>query len=179
MKSSKNDDNNNTVVSKKDVIAKDAIDENNETESDDGLMNVNVKERRQNLMEMLNSPVNLKTQANVSFKHTVWKDKNFSVLRLYVKSISMFFQFNGSSMSNIDPKATMSRIAAKNAAIVKMAVQNLDNKMTMLSGSKNAIAENDANLETASLIAIEAASKVKMMVSKFDNSHADEVIQKV
>ena len=91
----------------------------------------------------------------------------------------MFFQFNGSS-SNIDPKATMSRIAAKNAAIVKMAVQNLDNKMTMLSGSsKNAIAENDANLETASLIAIEAASKVKMMVSKFDNSHADEVIQKV
>ena len=70
----------------------------------------------------------------------------------------------------------MSKIAAKNAAIVKMAVQNLDNK---ISGSKNAIAENDANLETASLIAIEAASKVKMMVSKFDNSHADEVIQKV
>ena len=91
---------------------------------------------------------------------------------------SAFFQFNGSS-SNIDPKATMSRIAAKNAAIVKMAVQNLDNKMTMLSGSKNTIAENDTNLETASLIAIEAASKVKMMVSKFDNSHADEVIQKV
>merc|ERR1711902_127947 len=143
VKSSKNDDNNNTVLSKKDVITKDALDENNETESDDGLMNVNVKERRQNLMEMLNSPVNLKTQAN----------------------------FNGSS-SNIDPKATMSRIAAKNAAIVKMAVQNLDNKMTMLSGSKNAIAENDTNLETASLIAIEAASKVKMMVSKFDNSHA-------
>ena len=70
----------------------------------------------------------------------------------------------------------MSRIAAKNAAIVKMVVQNLDNK---ISGSKNAIPENDTNLETASLIAIEAASKVKMMVSKFDNSHADEVIQKV
>ena len=67
MKSSKNEDNNNTVVSKKDVIAKDVIEENTETESDDGLMNVNVKERRQNLMEMLNSPVNLKTQANVSF----------------------------------------------------------------------------------------------------------------
>ena len=64
---SNNDDNNNTVVYKKDVIAKDVIEENNETESDDGLMNVNVKERRQNLMEMLNSPVNLKTQANVSF----------------------------------------------------------------------------------------------------------------
>ena len=62
---SNNEDNNNNLVSKKDVIAKDAIDENNETESDDGLMNVNVKERRQNLMEMLNSPVNLKTQANV------------------------------------------------------------------------------------------------------------------
>ena len=64
---SNNDDNNNTVVSKTDVIAKDVIEENVETESDDGLMNVNVKERRQNLMEMLNSPVNLKTQANVSF----------------------------------------------------------------------------------------------------------------
>ena len=71
MKSSKNEDNNNNLVSKKDVIAKDAIDENNETESDDGLMNVNVKERRQNLMEMLNSPVNLKTQANVSFTSTI------------------------------------------------------------------------------------------------------------
>ena len=55
---SNNDDNNNAVIPKKDVIAKDAIDENDETESDDGLMNVNVKERRQNLMEMLNSPVN-------------------------------------------------------------------------------------------------------------------------
>ena len=71
MKSSKNDDNNNTVVSKKDVIAKDGIEENVETESEDGLMNVNVKERRQNLMEMLNSPVNLKTQANVSFTSTM------------------------------------------------------------------------------------------------------------
>ena len=79
---SNNDDNNNTVVYKKEVIAKDAIDENIETESDDGLMNVNVKERRQNLMEMLNSPVNLKTQANVSLNHTVWKVKNFSATQI-------------------------------------------------------------------------------------------------
>ena len=48
--------------------------------------------------------------------------------------------------------------------------------MTMLSASKNAIVKNFTNLETASLIAMEAMSKVKMMVSKFDNSHADEVI---
>ena len=80
MKSNNDDNNNNTVVSKKEVIAKDAIkDENNETESDDGLMNVNVKERRQNLMEMLNSPVNLKTQANVSFIYTAFKVQDFLI----------------------------------------------------------------------------------------------------
>ena len=100
-------------------------------------MNVNVKERRQYLLEMLNTPIMKPLHSN----------------------------------GTVDPKATMSRLAAKNAAIVKMAVQNLDN----LAGG-NALAEH--NLETASLIAIEAANKVKMMVSKFDSSN-DNTVQKV
>ena len=77
-------------------------------------------------------------------------------------------------------------VAAKNAAIVKMAVQNLDNLSTEnnnnlaaeINNVIHATSAND-NLETASLIAIEAANKVKMMVSKFDNSSNAETIQKV
>ena len=69
-----------------------------------------------------------------------------------------------------------------------MAVQNLDNLSTENNNNNNLAAEinnvihatsaND-NLETASLIAIEAANKVKMMVSKFDNSSNAETVQKV
>ena len=79
-------------------------------------------------------------------------------------------------------------VAAKNAAIVKMAVQNLDNLSTennnnLAAEINNVIhatsAANNDNLETASLIAIEAANKVKMMVSKFDNSSNAETVQKV
>jgi len=126
-------------------------------DTDDGLMNVNVKERRQYLLEMLNNAPVIKPRFT-----------------------------NGT----LDPKATMSRIAAKNAAIVKMAVQNLDNLSTENNNNNNLAAEinnvihatsatNNDNLETASLIAIEAANKVKMMVSKFDNSSNAETIQKV
>jgi len=105
-----------------------------EEEGDDGLMNVNVKERRQCLMQMI------KTQA----------------------------------IKKVGQKATLSRIAAKNAAVVKMSVKNFNNfnKISENFDNKNSngLTEHDRNnLETASIIAIEASSKVKLMVSKFDN----------
>ena len=92
-------------------------------DTDDGLINVNVKERRQCLMQML---------------------KNNQVFQ------------------TLEQNATLSRIAAKNAAVVKMAVQNLQNN------SLNNLAENDSG-DTDSILAIEASSRVKLMVSKFDN----------
>ena len=92
-------------------------------DNDDGLINVNVKERRQCLMQML---------------------KNNQVFQ------------------TLEQNATLSRIAAKNAAVVKMAVQNLQNN------SLKNLAENETG-ETDSILAIEASSRVKLMVSKFDN----------
>ena len=95
-------------------------------EEEDGLMNVNVKERRQCLMQMISSQV-LK------------------------------------SSGSLDSKTTMSRLAAKNAAVVKMAVQNLNNLNKM---DKKKKVEPESILEV-----IEANSKVKLMVSKFDNQN--------
>ena len=92
-------------------------------DTDDGLINVNVKERRQCLMQML---------------------KNNQVFQ------------------TLEQNATLSRIAAKNAAVVKMAVQNLQNH------SLNDLAENESG-DTDSILAIEASSRVRLMVSKFDN----------
>ena len=102
---------------------------------DDGLMNVNVKERRQCLMQMINTQV----------------------------------------IKKVGQKATLSRMAAKNAAVVKMAVKNLNNFQRISESSSND-QETDTgngneqnNLETASIIAIEASSKVKLLMAKFDN----------
>ena len=102
---------------------------------DDGLMNVNVKERRQCLMQMINTQV----------------------------------------IKKVGQKATLSRMAAKNAAVVKMAVKNLNNFQRISESSSNN-QETDTgngneqnNLETASIIAIEASSKVKLLMAKFDN----------
>ena len=102
---------------------------------DDGLMNVNVKERRQCLMQMINTQV----------------------------------------IKKVGQKATLSRMAAKNAAVVKMAVKNLNNFQRILESSSNNQETNTGNgneqnnLETASIIAIEAISKVKLLMAKFDN----------
>jgi len=100
-----------------------------EEEGDDGLMNVNVKERRQCLMQMINTQV----------------------------------------IKKVGQKATLSRMAAKNAAVVKMAVKNLNNFNKITENSDIETDHERNNLETASIIAIEASSKVKLMVSKFDN----------
>jgi hypothetical protein len=107
---------------------------------DDGLMNVNVKERRQCLMQMINTQV----------------------------------------IKKVGQKATLSRMAAKNAAVVKMAVKNLNNFQKISESSSTTDQENNTgngngnnyernNLETASIIAIEASSKVKLLMAKFDN----------
>ena len=102
---------------------------------DDGLMNVNVKERRQCLMQMINTQV----------------------------------------IKKVGQKATLSRMAAKNAAVVKMAVKNLNNFQRISESSSNDLETNTGNgneqnnLETASIIAIEAISKVKLLMAKFDN----------
>ena len=102
---------------------------------DDGLMNVNVKERRQCLMQMINTQV----------------------------------------IKKVGQKATLSRMAAKNAAVVKMAVKNLNNFQRILESSSNNQETNTGNgneqnnLETASIVAIEASNKVKMLMAKFDN----------
>ena len=108
-------------------------DNNNE---DDGLMNVNVKERRQCFLQMLN--------------HHVLK-----------------------SAMDLGQNATMSRMATKNAAVVKMAVHNLNNlknRSSSLEQTKDNVHEKSVheNLETESIIAMEGSSKVKLMVSKFD-----------
>ena len=60
-------------------------------------------------------------------------------------------------------------MAAKNAAVVKMAVKNLNNFNKITENSDIETDHERNNLETASIIAIEASSKVKLMVSKFDN----------
>ena len=102
---------------------------------DDGLMNVNVKERRQCLMQMINTQV----------------------------------------IKKVGQKATLSRMAAKNAAVVKMAVKNLNNFQRISESSSNDQETNTGNgneqnnLETASIIAIEASSKVKLLMAKLDN----------
>ena len=102
---------------------------------DDGLMNVNVKERRQCLMQMINTQV----------------------------------------IKKVGQKATLSRMAAKNAAVVRMAVKNLNNFQRISESSSNDQETNAGNgneqnnLETASIIAIEASSKVKLLMAKFDN----------
>merc|ERR1711997_972978 len=107
-----------------------------EEEGDDGLMNVNVKERRQCLMQMINTQV----------------------------------------IKKVGQKATLSRMAAKNAAVVKMAVKNLNNFQRISESSSNdqeipntGNGNEQNNLETASIIAIEASSKVKLLMAKFDN----------
>ena len=102
---------------------------------DDGLMNVNVKERRQCLMQMINTQV----------------------------------------IKKVGQKATLSRMAAKNAAVVKMAVKNLNNFQRISESSSNDLETNTGNgneqnnLETASIIEIEASNKVKLLMAKFDN----------
>ena len=72
----------------------------------------------------------------------------------------------------LEQNATLSRIAAKNAAVVKMAVQNLQNnidlKVTSIPDADLAPII-DTNAGPESLLAIEASSRVKLMVSKFDN----------
>jgi hypothetical protein len=69
--------------------------------------------------------------------------------------------------------ATLKRLTAKNASIVKMAVQTLEDQDTTngyyIDAANDATNDNDDHLETASIMAIAAASKVKLMVSKFDN----------
>ena len=109
--------------------------DNNEVEdddNDDGLLNVNVKERRQYLMQVLKT--------------------------------KQVFQ-------TLEQNATLSRIAAKNAAVVKMAVKNLQNNIDL--DTDLTIIDTNAGGggtgETDSLLAIEASSRVKLMVSKFDN----------
>ena len=68
-------------------------------------------------------------------------------------------------------KATLLRIAAKNAAVVRMAVKNLNNFQRILESSSNDQETNAGNgneqnnLETASIIAIEASSKVKLLMA--------------
>ncbi len=123
-------------------------DDNAEEDDHDALMNVNVRERRQCLMQMI---------SNELLKNHKVKNKNETLKRLKVSSI------------------------------VKMAVQNLDNQTQpppTLTAKKEtpettdndraiqdiAQADQEAQdrLETASILAIEAASKVKLMVSKFD-----------
>ena len=102
---------------------------------DDGLMNVNVKERRQCLMQMINTQV----------------------------------------IKKVGQKATLSRMAAKNAAVVKMAVKNLNNFQRISESSSNDQETNTGNgneqnnLETASIIEIEASNKVKLLMAKLDN----------
>ena len=102
---------------------------------DDGLMNVNVKERRQCLMQMINTQV----------------------------------------IKKVGQKATLSRMAAKNAAVVRMAVKNLNNFQRISESSSNDQETNTGNgneqnnLETASIIEIEASNKVKLLMAKFDN----------
>jgi len=125
-----NDDDSKQVEVQVVEVDEDVINQILEEESDDGLMNVNVKERRQCLMQMINTQV----------------------------------------IKKVGQKATMSRMAAKNAAVVKMAVKNLNNNFNKISeptGDDNIEASTDH--ETASILAIEASSKVKLMVSKFDN----------
>ena len=81
---------------------------------------------------------------------------------------------NTQVIKKVGQKATLSRMAAKNAAVVKMAVKNLNNFNKISENStdqeNNTSTEHERNnLETASIMAIEASSKVKLMVSKFDN----------
>jgi len=128
----KNDDDSKQVEVQVVEVDEDVINQILEEESDDGLMNVNVKERRQCLMQMINTQV----------------------------------------IKTVGQKATLSRMAAKNAAVVKMAVKNLNNNFNKISeptAGDNDNIEASTDHETASILAIEASSKVKLMVSKFDN----------
>ena len=95
-------------------------------------MNVNVKERHQCSMQMINMQV----------------------------------------IKKVGQKATLSRMAAKNAAVVKMAVKNLNNFQRISESSSNDQETNTGNgneqnnLETASIIEIEASNKVKLLMAK-------------
>ena len=66
-------------------------------------------------------------------------------------------------------------MAAKNAAVVKMAVKNLNNFQRILESSSNdqetstGNGNEQNNLETASIVAIEASGKIKLLIAKFDN----------
>lgn len=108
----------------------------NEDEDEEGLMNVNVKERRQYLLDLLNDAKVLKTCTPGT------------------------------------EKSTMSRLAAKKAAVVRMAVQNLNN-LNKKPASSPSVSESKSNQEskeeTTSILEMEASNKVKFMVSKFEN----------
>ena len=66
-------------------------------------------------------------------------------------------------------------MAAKNAAVVKMAVKILNNFQRILESSSNdqetstGNGNEQNNLETASIVAIEASNKVEMLMAKSDN----------
>ena len=66
-------------------------------------------------------------------------------------------------------------MAAKNAAVVKMAVKILNNFQRILESSSNdqetstGNGNEQNNLETASIVAIEASGKIKLLIAKFDN----------
>ena len=82
---------------------------------------------------------------------------------------------NTQVIKKVGQKATLSRMAAKNAAVVKMAVKNLNNFQRISESSSNDQETNTGNgneqnnLETASIIEIEASNKVKLLMAKFDN----------
>lgn len=129
-----NDENNNSFNEESTVS-----DENND-DDEEGLMNVNVKERRQYLLDLLNDAKVLKSCAK-----------------------------------GAQDKSTMSRLAAKKAAVVKMAVQNLNNLNAK--GAINESSNEDIEAETASILAMEASNKVKFMVSKFDGGRAGQPLK--
>ena len=66
-------------------------------------------------------------------------------------------------------------MAAKNTAVVKMAVKILNNFQRILESSSNdqetstGNGNEQNNLETASIVAIEASNKVEMLMAKSDN----------
>ena len=77
---------------------------------------------------------------------------------------------NKQVFQTIEQNATLSRMAAKNAAVVKMAVQNLQNNIDLKTiPDADQVNENGSG-DTDSILAIEASSRVKLMVSKFDSN---------
>ena len=77
---------------------------------------------------------------------------------------------NKQVFQTLEQNATLSRMAAKNAAVVKMAVQNLQNNIDLKTiPDADQVNENGSG-DTDSILAIEASSRVKLMVSKFDSN---------